>query len=291
MRQRSQPPEGLWRYRHSLLLDLDVDFDIGNEEEMDSSLRSPNTGSLPSAAGNKPPTSPGAKSVDIGCVNMKYYDDYQVLDIGPFLDKHRNVGNRVRANSEFDDVQIPPSIFDSTGTTVSDIKTEQRKHSHAVVITMDDLNPPQQHHHHHHFDHRKIPGALNSHFSVINEDTTAEDDDVVVGEDAAASVDSVEVSKIRNFVAAAKLNDSKHHLDQETDECSSSSSCVVQQVIEGSNLLADTMSEHTKHTKNEMLTTVNGDQLECFDREDFPGVPKEVSDVISDIIDKVCESH
>ena len=157
---------------------------------------------------------------------------------------------------------------------------------------MDDLNPLQQHHHQH-SDHRKIPGALNSHFSVINEDTTAEDDDVVAGEDAAASVDRVKESKITHFVAADKLNDSKHHIDQETDESSSSS--VVHQIIEGSNLLSakdtssvDMMSEHNK---NEMLTAVNGDQLECFDREDLPRVPKEVADVISDIIDKVCESH
>ena len=191
VRQRSQPPEGLWRYRHSLLLDLDVDFDIGNEEEMDSSLRSPN---VPPLKDNRPPLSPGAKSVDIGCVNMKYYDDYQVLDIGPFLEKHSNkrresepegfnysVGNRVRSptvNSEFADIQIPPSgdqIPDSS-TALGD-NINQRKHSHPVVVTMEDALKTTS------SDRKISKPVLNSLFSVIDEDTTAEDPSVVIDED------------------------------------------------------------------------------------------------------------
>ena len=86
IRQRSQPSAGEYhfRYRHSLLMDLDVDIDIGDVDDSTSTSapRTPTKSWKPAK-----PTSPGAKSVDIGCVNMKYYDDYQVLDISPFLDK------------------------------------------------------------------------------------------------------------------------------------------------------------------------------------------------------------
>jgi hypothetical protein len=65
-------------------MDLDVDIDIGDMEDS-TSMSAPRT---PTKSWKQAkPTSPGAKSVDMGCVNMKYYDDYQVLDISPFLEK------------------------------------------------------------------------------------------------------------------------------------------------------------------------------------------------------------
>ncbi|XP_066919356.1 uncharacterized protein [Clytia hemisphaerica] len=145
-RQRSQPTAGLWKYRHSLLLDLDVDFDIGREDGIDSQLRSPT---------QKKPLSPGAKSIDIGCVNMKYYDDFQVLDISPFLDKNK-VGSPTKTSEKKLSYAIIPPIHElpsdvlqqdghqqatsSTGVEAnSDSNASPRKHSHAVVITMDDV--------------------------------------------------------------------------------------------------------------------------------------------------------
>ena len=140
----SIPPKSFSRYRHSLLLDLDVDFDIGREDEIDSQLRSPT---------QKKPLSPGAKSVDIGCVNMKYYDDFQVLDISPFLDKNKVCSPTKTSEKKLSYAiippvhELPPEVLQgghqqasSSGTeSNSDANMSPRKHSHAVVITMDDV--------------------------------------------------------------------------------------------------------------------------------------------------------
>lgn len=325
VRQRSQPPEGLWRYRHSLLLDLDVNFDIGNDEEMDLSLRSPNAGpssSLEGGAG-KPPMSPGAKSVDIGCVSMKYYDDYQVLDIGPFLDKHRNskrresehVGNRVRANSEFDDIQFPPSgggAQDPTTTVSSnsnDARTDQRKHSHAVVITMDDLKGT--HHHHQHIT-QKV--ALNSHFSVIDEDATAEEDLNVNEEtrnetrcsgDEQEDSDSADPEKELNVLGDVKdkLENSNQHLDDKAVDLSESvdpkdgsdAPSDVDDKLKETDLESENLSSSVDPKDGSNVVNDVDGKLESSDthqddvsEEPFPDVntdrvhPKEHSNVISD---------
>lgn len=69
---RHKRPTG--KYRSSLLLDLDIDFDI--DDIVDYA---------------EPTKSPSSKSVDMGCISMKYYDDYQVLDVKPFLEMERRL--------------------------------------------------------------------------------------------------------------------------------------------------------------------------------------------------------
>lgn len=60
------------RFRSSLVLDLDIDFDLGDDLDYGA-----------------PSKSPSSKSVDIGYLEMNYYNDYQVLDVAPFLERER----------------------------------------------------------------------------------------------------------------------------------------------------------------------------------------------------------
>ena len=276
IRQRSQPVEGMWRYRHSLLMDLDIDFDIGNEDEMDHNLNSPVTSpsseiggvrgsNSPLSGTTQPPLSPGAKSVDIGCFNMKYYDDYQVLDIAPFLENqsfsNKNnqqlkrdsmagditstdtqeppgvfVGNRVRSPttiSEFDDIMIPDvkssSLPETPTTNTGRDQQQQRKHSHAVVITMEDAlkatavatastniaNGGVS-------GDRKISAMkpiLNIHFPVIAEDPVTEESSEVANE--IASVNVVDC-----------VQDSKNNTDEGSIRNEHSDVKVVRQIVE-----------------------------------------------------------
>lgn len=156
LRRRTAPSSSLGRYRHSLLLDLDVDFDLDDSDYSDDT-----------------PKSPGSKSVDMGCVNMKYYDDYQVLDILPFLEREKQSNAEEKWNTsrsstivsttsmmdsaDFENLSLSPtrsrsaSEFEEITDKHLDYDTPEqlhrchtapkliRRNTRPVIISMDDL--------------------------------------------------------------------------------------------------------------------------------------------------------
>lgn len=102
---RHKRPTG--KYRSSLLLDLDIDFDI--DDIVDYA---------------EPTKSPSSKSVDMGCISMKYYDDYQVLDVKPFLEMERRMSLTGRHHS---------TTIDDSESEVQNISTVRKD----VLLTAD----------------------------------------------------------------------------------------------------------------------------------------------------------
>ena len=104
----------LGRYRHSLLLDLDVDLDVDDSDSDDT------------------PKSPGSKSIDMGCVNMNYYEDYQVLDVLPFLERERQSSVVKRpsiSREDQDQIKLHVASDGFSDSDMSEISTPVRSRS------------------------------------------------------------------------------------------------------------------------------------------------------------------
>ena len=93
------------RFRSSLVSELDIDFDL--DDSLDY--------------GDEHTRSPGAKSVDIGCVKLNYYDDYQVLDVAPFMEREKALRNQSKtlSNVKRQDTPRPGSQIETTVRTTS----------------------------------------------------------------------------------------------------------------------------------------------------------------------------
>ena len=93
------------RFRSSLVSELDIDFDL--DDSLDY--------------GDEHTRSPGAKSVDIGFLKLNYYDDYQVLDVAPFMEREKALRNQSKTSSNVkrQDTPRPGSQIETTVRTSS----------------------------------------------------------------------------------------------------------------------------------------------------------------------------
>ena len=88
-----------------MVSELDIDFDLDDSLDYGDELT----------------RSPGAKSVDIGCVKLNYYDNYQVLDVAPFMEREKALRNQSKTSSNVkrQDTPRPGSQIETTVRTTS----------------------------------------------------------------------------------------------------------------------------------------------------------------------------